>query len=48
MAIGDAGATNAGLSAVAMLARHDPRLAGRLTTVRETRAAAVRETELDL
>ena len=48
MAIGEAGATNAGLYAVAMLARHDPQLAGRLTAYRETRAAAVRDVELEL
>ena len=48
MAIGEAGATNAGLYAVAMLARHDPQLAGRLTAYREARAAAVRDIELEL
>ena len=47
MAIGEAGATNAGLYAVAMLARHDPGLAGRLMAYRETLAAAVREVELE-
>ena len=46
MAIGEAGATNAGLYAVAMLARHDPRLAERLTAYRERRAAAVLDIEL--
>jgi len=46
MAIGEAGATNAGLYAVAMLARHDPRLAGRLKAYRAARAAAVGEIEL--
>jgi 5-(carboxyamino)imidazole ribonucleotide mutase len=48
MAIGEAGATNAGLYAVAMLARRDPQLAGRLTAYREARAAAVRDIELEL
>ena len=47
MAIGEAGATNAGLYAVAMLARHDPQLAEGLAAYRETRAAAVRATELE-
>ena len=47
MAIGEAGATNAGLYAVAMLARHDPGLAGRLMAYRETLAAAVHEVELE-
>lgn len=47
MAIGEAGATNAGLYAVAMLARHDPALAGRLEAYRATRAAAVSEIELE-
>lgn len=46
MAIGEAGATNAGLYAVAMLARHDPRLAERLTAYRERRAAAVLDIKL--
>ncbi len=48
MAIGEAGATNAGLYAVAMLARYDTQLAARLTTYRERRAAAVRDIELAL
>ena len=48
MAIGEAGATNAGLYAVAMLARHDPLLAEGLAAYRETRAAAVRATRLEL
>ena len=48
MAIGEAGATNAGLYAVAMLARHDPRLAGRLKAYRERRAAAASGVELEL
>ena len=47
MAIGEAGATNAALLAVAMLARHDPDLAARLTAYRAARAAQVRATELD-
>ena len=47
MAIGEPGATNAGLYAVAMLARHDPGLAGRLTAYRERLAKAVHEVELD-
>jgi 5-(carboxyamino)imidazole ribonucleotide mutase len=47
MAIGEAGATNAGLMAVAMLARHDDMLAARLRVWREQRAAVVRATELD-
>jgi 5-(carboxyamino)imidazole ribonucleotide mutase len=47
MAIGEAGATNAGLLAVAILARHDDKLAARLKAWREQRAAVVRATELD-
>ena len=47
MAIGEAGAANAGLLAVAMLARRDPDLAARLTAYRAARAAQVRATELD-
>ena len=47
MAIGEAGAANAGLLAVAMLARHDPDLADRLTAYRATRAAQVRAARLD-
>ena len=47
MAIGEAGAANAGLLAVAMLARHDPDLAGRLGAYRAARAAQVRAAELD-
>ncbi|MCE2532254.1 MAG: 5-(carboxyamino)imidazole ribonucleotide mutase [Acidimicrobiia bacterium] len=47
MAIGEAGAANAGLLAVAMLARHDPDLADRLTAYRATRAAQVRATQLE-
>ena len=47
MAIGDAGATNAGLFAVAMLARHDESLAATLTAFRAERAAQVRSIELE-
>ena len=47
MAIGEAGAANAALLAVAMLARRDPELAARLTAYRAARAAQVRATELD-
>ena len=47
MAIGEAGATNAGLLAVALLARHDPDLADRLDAYRAARADQVRATELD-
>ncbi len=47
MAIGDAGATNAGLLAVAMLARHDQTLAEALRTFRADRAAQVRSIDLD-
>lgn len=47
MAIGEAGATNAALLAVAVLARHDPHLAARLTAYRAARAAQVRAAELD-
>ena len=47
MAIGEAGAANAALLAVAVLARHDPDLAARLTAYRAARAAQVRATELD-
>ena len=46
MAIGEAGAANAALLAVAMLARRDPDLAGRLTAYRAARAEQVRATEL--
>ena len=48
MAIGEAGAANAGLYAVSILARHDARLAAQLVEFRERRAAAVRDTELEL
>ena len=47
MAIGEAGATNAALWAVAMLARRDTDLAERLTAYRATRAAQVRATQLE-
>ena len=47
MAIGEAGATNAGLWAVAMLARRDPGLATMLAAYRAARAEQVRATELD-
>ena len=47
MAIGDAGATNAGLFAVAMLARHDEALAATLTAFRAERAAQVRSIKLE-
>ncbi|MGB0500795.1 MAG: 5-(carboxyamino)imidazole ribonucleotide mutase, partial [Acidimicrobiales bacterium] len=47
MAIGDAGATNAGLFAVAILARHDDALAATLTAFRAERAAQVRSIELE-
>ena len=45
-AIGEAGAANAGLFAVAMLALHDADLAHRLETFREKQAAAVKATTL--
>ena len=48
MAIGEAGATNAGLYAVAVLARSDPQLAERLTAYRAGRAAEVTAIELEL
>jgi len=48
MAIGEAGATNAGLYAVAVLARNDPQLAERLTAYRAGRAAEVMASELEL
>ena len=47
MAIGEAGAANAALLAVAILARRDSDLADRLITYRAARAAQVRATELD-
>jgi 5-(carboxyamino)imidazole ribonucleotide mutase len=45
-AIGEAGAANAGLFAVAMLARGDAKLAGKLAEFRAKQAAAVRATTL--
>lgn len=48
MAIGEAGAANAGLYAVAMLARTDPQLAEWLTAYRAGRAAEVTAIELEL
>lgn len=47
MAIGPAGATNAGLFAVAMLARHDESLAAALHSFRARRDAEIRAIELD-
>ena len=47
MAIGEAGAANAALWVVAMLARRDPDLAERLVSYRATRASQVRAIELD-
>ena len=47
MAIGEAGAANAALWVVAMLARRDPDLAERLVSYRATRASQVRAMELD-
>ncbi len=47
MAIGDSGATNAGLFAVALLARHDPALADALRQHRADRAAQVRSIKLE-
>ena len=47
MAIGRAGATNAALLAVAMLARHDETLAEALHAARARRNAQVRSIELD-
>lgn len=47
MAIGDAGATNAGLFAVSMLARHDAGLADALKAFRAERASQVRSIELE-
>ena len=47
MAIGEAGAANAALWVVAMLARRDPDLAERLVAYRAARASQVRATELD-
>ena len=47
LAIGEAGATNAGLLAAAILANGDQALAGRLKTWREARSAAVNERPKD-
>jgi 5-(carboxyamino)imidazole ribonucleotide mutase len=47
MAIGAAGATNAGLFAVGLLATHDPALRARLQAWRNARAQAVREETLE-
>ena len=47
MAIGDAGATNAGLMAVQILARNDAELASRLEAWRRERADQVMAIELD-
>jgi 5-(carboxyamino)imidazole ribonucleotide mutase len=46
LAIGKAGARNAGLLAVAMLANHDPELREKLRVFREEQAAKVRAEEL--
>ena len=42
--VGDAGATNAGLLAAAILALEDPELAARLETLRQRQTASVPET----
>ena len=47
MAIGAAGATNAGLFAVGLLATRDPELRARLQAWRDARARAVREETLE-
>ena len=47
MAIGPAGATNAGLFAVSLLATRDPALRARLQAWRDARARAVREETLE-
>jgi 5-(carboxyamino)imidazole ribonucleotide mutase len=47
MAIGTAGATNAGLFAVSLLATRDPALRARLQAWRDARAQAVREETLE-
>jgi 5-(carboxyamino)imidazole ribonucleotide mutase len=46
LAIGEAGAANAGLFAVAMLAQGDPRLARRLAQFRASQAKAVKNAKL--
>lgn len=48
LAIGRAGATNAGLLAVAILANHDPALREKLRTYREDLAAKVKKATLEL
>ncbi len=48
MAIGDAGATNAGLFAVSLLAGSDPDLALALHAYRKRRADKIRATEIEL
>ncbi len=48
MAIGDAGATNAGLFAVSLLAGSDPDLAVALHAYRKGRADKIRNTEIEL
>ncbi|HBQ55309.1 MAG TPA: 5-(carboxyamino)imidazole ribonucleotide mutase, partial [Erythrobacter sp.] len=47
LAIGKAGATNAGLLAAAILANHDPDLSQRLQDWRAARSAAVTERPVD-
>ena len=47
-AIGNAGAINAGLFAVAMLARHDSALAGKLAAFRERQKQKVLESQAEL
>jgi 5-(carboxyamino)imidazole ribonucleotide mutase len=47
MAIGTAGATNAGLFAISLLATRDPALRARLQAWRDARARAVREETLE-
>jgi 5-(carboxyamino)imidazole ribonucleotide mutase len=47
MAIGESGATNAGLFAVSLLARSEPALADKLRTYRAERAEVVRSIELE-
>ncbi|MFV0645579.1 MAG: 5-(carboxyamino)imidazole ribonucleotide mutase [Sphingomonadaceae bacterium] len=47
LAIGEAGATNAGILAASILATHDEELAGRLVAFRAARSAAVAERPVD-
>jgi 5-(carboxyamino)imidazole ribonucleotide mutase len=47
VAIGEAGATNAGILAGQILALNDPELAGRLRAFREAQTEAVNETVED-